>query len=258
MTYSRLINGLNIEVNSYRASLTEAKQTSILIQNLRDNYFSYSKAKAKKELEDEKNDTSFYTVYRIMPTIKGNSAYKKDWNAFVRAGFEFLDCEKNKDIINEIFNLKVKLITEIENLDQNTTEPLDTAFKKILDDFEHEAGFAECVTIKKEDGVISAEKFLKIIEGGHPLYDDGAPPQHGPLAHRVQCYLLGQYIKNNIKKFFPNNHDFQQLKLSLAKTYPKLAENGLFPDHKMISVFYRMLGQEEFQNSFDWKQFNAK
>lgn len=74
----------------------------------------------------------------------------------------------------------------------------------------------------------------------------------------MQCYLLGQYIKNNLQKFFPNDDDFQQLKLSLAKTYPNLAEEGCLPTHKIISVFYRMLGQEEFQNSFAWEEFNAE
>lgn len=258
MKYPQLINALNLDVNAYRAALTETKQTTVLIQNLRDNYFSYSDVLAKKELDERENDSSFHTVYRVRPIIKVNSDYKKDWDIFTRAAFGFLDCEKNKDIINELVNLKEKLIKEAEKLVSNTAEPLDRALKTILDDFENEAGFAECITIKEEDGVLTAEHFFKIIAGGHPFNDEGASPQHGPLTHRLQCYLLGQYIKNNIQIFFPNDDDFQQLRLCLAKSYPSLTENGLLPVHKIISVFYRMLGQVEFQNSFDWEQFNAE
>lgn len=125
MNYSQLINALNLEPNVYRAALSEVKQTTVLIQSLRANYFSYSAAIAKKELDEGKNDSSFHTVYRVIPTIKIDSKYKKDWDSFVRTTFDFLDCDKNKAIIKELFKLKEKLISEAEKLNSNTIEPLN-------------------------------------------------------------------------------------------------------------------------------------
>ena len=250
------LDGLALEqgnASRSRAARTEEEQTSLIIKSLRDNYFAYGAAKSRREIRDNKIDHHFHTVYRIMPAMKEDSRYKQSWDTFVQAACAFFDCDTNKDIIAEILKLEKKFKTDSAKSPNKSPEKI---LEEIVGEFEKEAGFADLTKITQADGILSATAFLKIVAEGHPFNDYGpATPQHGVYSHRIQFYLLGNYIKNNLEKFFPTQ-DVAKLMRELAKQYPEVRGNdGQFTVNQVVSVFYRLLGNWEFQNSFDWDKF---
>jgi hypothetical protein len=95
-----------------------------------------------------------------------------------------------------------------------------------------------------------------LLRNGHTLDDIGAGMQHGNLSHRLQFYLLGQYMNNHLDDLFQDtnnlNHVLDELKL---KHLDMIDQNNKFPLCKLISAFYRLLGTKEFNECFDWELF---
>lgn len=240
--------------------LTEEQKVGLLIHSLKENYTSYGlKVIAKHHapgVVDSFINNSFFIVPRIpLPAMNIDSKYKV-WQKFVNRVCLFFDGENRQEFISELYQLQ--RILALTNDEESTTQSLE----KIFSDFEHISGFSSTVTIQPSDGygnggLLTPSQFKNILLSGHPINDLGASLHHGKLPHRLQFYILGQYFLKNVTKFF-TPQDLSNLIDTLTIDYPEMLEdNDLFPIHKIISIFYRLLGADDFNDCFDWAEFLA-
>ncbi len=226
------------------------KQISLLIQSLKENYFAYGMMIARKQKErqlrirsDYYTKSGFFAIPRIaIPEMKADSKYII-WRQFIRKTFEFFDGNNREAFVHQLLALENKLLALHNKLQDPAS--IEALLEKLLDRFEAAAGFLPAVTITFQDGkngILSTDEFNHILRSGHTMRDVGAGPQHGLLSHRLQFYILAQYFHKHVTEFFTE----QDLKIL-----------GL-PATKIISAFYRLLGTNEFNDSFDWVEFRRK
>lgn len=267
-------SALNLDLGEgQRPAFSKEKNIMHLVRSLRENYFSYgfmmaemaNKKLEDKAQEDKQNSATspeFFALPRVpLPPMKPNSSYAV-WNGFVDQVVSFLDEKNQEQYILELIKLE-KLFSSIR---KNTPASIsdETILENILSEFEKNAGFSDVVDIKPTDGpggILTPEQFNNLLIQGNPINDLGTTfqlEQHGKYSHRLQFYLLGKRFIENPLLFF-KQEELNTLIDQLTSTYPNEAKPGeKFPVNKIISVFYRMLGTEEFKNCFDWKTFIAE
>jgi hypothetical protein len=170
-----------------------------------------------------------------------------------------LDGSNKIDYIRELRQLENSLCEHIKLSNHPVT--IEDALESILRKFEIETGFSSVIIIQPDDGnngILSASQFKSLLRYGHPLDDNGAGTQHGRFSHRIQFYLLGQYMKNNASHLF-STYDISNIKASIIQQFPDLenSSNQEF-SNKLISIFYRLLGTDDFNNCFNWGEFNKR
>ncbi|MBI2784826.1 MAG: hypothetical protein HYX60_00355 [Legionella longbeachae] len=217
----------------------------LLIASFKQNYISYGKMMAKKSEEGFPDHTFSYLPLLNIPPMIENSKYKV-WDKFVRKTRKFFDCNpyNRSEYINELQKLKNKLSKLSMLYPEKSVEVL---FESILEEFEKESGFSNLIEIPKTKTVLTPDQFNEILSEGHPFNDLGASSQHGKWSHRVQIYILGQYLKNNLEDFFDTSDPTWKIQIGMEK-------NEIF-NPKIISTFYRLIGTKEFNNAFVWKEF---
>lgn len=237
------------------------KKISHLIRSLKDNYYSYGLMVASKESERKIRDQKdYYSGFFALPRVplqkmKAASSYII-WQKCVRKIYDLFDGENREKFILEILKLENKL-----KMHNKKPVSVDKVLETVLSEYESSSGFSTVVNIKQTDGVggiLSPAEFKKLLSDGHPINDLGTTfllEQHGKLSHRLQFYILGNYLEKNISEFF-TEEDLNILIDKLTIQYPDMLDGKTkFPVSKIISVFYRLLGSDEFNNSFDWKAY---
>jgi hypothetical protein len=247
-----------------RNVVSNEMKISRLIHSLKDNYYAYGIMVASKENErairDQKDFyAGFFALPRVpLPKMKANSDFLI-WQSFVQKIFNFFDGDNRDNFISELQQLENTLCRL--NKKSGRLHTPEELLEQILLEFEQESGFSSVIHIKPSDGVggiLSPGEFKKLLAAGHPINDLGTTfqlEQHGKLSHRLQFYILGKYFVKNIYDFF-SSKDFDDLISALTIKYPEMVDvKNKFPANKIISIFYKMLGSDEFNNSFNWKAF---
>lgn len=245
-----------------------------IIETLRLTYDQFVIEHSQKQAEIDKRKSGiygegFFDVIRLpLPKFKENAdAYYKLWGTFLAVVHRFFDGQDLSSLIKQIHTLEQKINERVDCLstDSDHTLSKESILLEILQEFEIECGFSEIVHIHKENdlldksnvhkGILKAEDFLAIIADGHPLNDFGAAPQHGPYSHRLQFYLLGNFFLKHRNLFF-NEETFCLVKTELLKQNPSWKdETDDTLTKKMVPVFYRLLGDKNFNDSLDWDAF---
>lgn len=253
---SALVEALDLAKRNYHVC-SEEQKVGLIIHSLKENYTSYGLKVIAKNCELEKvgcsNHSNFFIVPRVpLPAIKLDSNYIV-WQQFVNKTIQFLDGENREEFISELCQLQ-------NILSRSTDKAASTeSLVKIFSDFENKSGFSSVASILPNDGdkgLLSPSEFKKLIASGHPIDDFGASLHHGRLSHRLQFYILGNYFLKNVNQFF-TPQSLNALMDTLTAEYPEMLDNhARFPIHKIISVFYRLLGTDKFNECFDWKEFS--
>lgn len=237
-----------LDLDDRNKSATSKTPIVLLIKSLRDNYLSYGKMILDKH-KGGQHDPTFVAIPLIgIPMMKKDSKYKV-WDKFIRKTRDFLDSDNQtrQAFIQELSNLETKLA---ELSAQYPKKSIDMLIEEVLSDFEKEANFNTLIDIPNTGKVLSPDEFNKILSDGHPFNDLGASIQHGKWSHRIQFYLLGQYLKSHVDEFFNTSDPSWKEQLGLKAN----EEVSL----GVLSQFYRLLGSKEFVAAFDWKTFRDK
>jgi hypothetical protein len=245
-----------------RPKLSMVEEISMLIRSLRDNYFSYGLGVSTRNDQREARSKSnyygkgFFAIPRInLPRMKSDSPFIA-WSRCVNEVYKLLDGSSVSEYVQEIMNLELKLIERCKN--DSDIDSVEVLLENILCEFEIDSGFSSVFEIKQSDGnagILTAEQFKTLLIGGHPLNDNGAGVQHGHQSHRLQFYLLGQIMRKNISRFF-STEEIANIKLFAARKWPEMfGEQSNDFNGKIVSIFYRLLGMQEFNDSFDWEDF---
>lgn len=165
----------------------------------------------------------YYKNYQLPTT---NSSSKKD-----------IDNKQKEKILNDIFL----------EFGENTG-------------FSPERIYLDSTAGKNKNALLTAEEFFDMLKNGQLFTDIGAGKQHGHLTHILQIYLLGKYFQKNLETIY-NQNELKEIQNFIKKYYPSIFQKtDKISDlpKKIINVFYRLLGEKDFIDAYDWAAFERE
>jgi hypothetical protein len=259
MTGSRQNQEQTARMAPDRANALKRFQAAHLIRSLRANYNAYVK--------NPRRPADFCAITTLdLPSIKEDSQYKP-LEPFIHTAKAFFDgdreggSQKNiiieltalEERINESYEQRTRGLPFFAQIDQEKMR--EEILLEILLEFEAEAGFSTPVLIEREEGLIPRERFEELVLGGHPFNDAGATEQHGPHSHRVQSYLLHQYLRKH-PELLPTTEQIQQ---ALVNNEDRITVRpGKTLESQITSIFYKLTAVRTFNSAFNWDDFKTR